>query len=143
MTFAAIDEIVFMGETVLRKVVETPPRARAISEIGIYLHDNYIDIGTPWRWNALYTSCLYYYLDFGIFGVLFLPFIFGILVRLSIKWVYQYRSFLMIVILSIVFYTLVNTFQRFFLYRMSQLLLLYVLYHYGKKKQYSNKVNKI
>ncbi len=143
MTFAAIDEIVFMGETVLRKIVETPPRARAISEIGIYLHDNYIDIGTPWRWNALYTSCLYYYLDFGIFGVLFLPFIFGILVRLSVKWVYQYRSFLMIVILSIVFYTLVNTFQRFFLYRMSQLLLLYVLYHYGKKKKYLNKVNQL
>ena len=78
-----------------------------------------------------------------IFGVLFLPFIFGILVRLSVKWVYQYRSFLMIVILSIVFYTLVNTFQRFFLYRMSQLLLLYVLYHYGKKKKYLNKVNQL
>ena len=135
MTFAAIDEITFMGETVLRKVAGgTPPRVRAISEIGTYLHDNYIDVGTPWRWNALYTSCLYYYLDFGIFGVLFLPFLFGILVRLSIKWAYQYRSFLMIVILSIVFYALVNTFQRFFLYRMSQWLLLCVLYHYGKRK---------
>lgn len=135
MTFAAIDEIIFMGETVLRKVDGTPPRARAISEIGTYLHDNYIDIGTPWRWNALYTSCLYYYLDFGMLGVLFLPFLFGILVRLSIKWVYQYKSFFMIVILSIVFYTLVNTFQRFFLYRMSQLLLLYILYRYAKKKK--------
>ena len=138
MTFASIDEIIFMGETVLRKVMKVPTRARTINEIGTYLHDNYIDIGTPWRWNALYTSCLYYYLDFGIFGVLFLPLLFGILVRFSIKLVYQYRSFLMIVILSIVFYTLVNTFQRFFLYRMSQLLLLFVLYYYGKKKKYSN-----
>lgn len=133
MTFASIDEIIFMGETIVRKVMGGTPRERAISKIGIYLHDNYIDIGTPWRWNALYTSCLYYYLDFGLMGVFFLPFVFGIIVRYLIRCIYRYKSVLYIILIAFIFYILVNTFQRFFLYRMSQLILLLALYHYGKK----------
>lgn len=133
MTFASIDEVEFMGEAILRKVAGGIPRERAISKIGSYLRDNYIDVGTPWRWNALYTSCIYYYLDFGILGVLLLPFIFGAIVRYLIRCTYRYKSVFFIILIAFVFYILVNTFQRFFLYRMSQLLLLFVLYHYGKK----------
>lgn len=133
MTFASVDEIIFVVEVILNKVMGGGTRQRAISEVGTYLHDNYIDVGTPWRWNALYTSCMYYYLDFGTIGVLLLPFIWGILVRLSIRWLYKYRSFLFLILLSIVFYTLINSFQRFFLYRMSQLLLLIGLYYFARK----------
>lgn len=135
MTFASIDEMLFMVQVILKKISGTGVLpARAINKIGTYLHENYIDVGTEWRWNALYTSCLYYYLDFGILGVLLIPFVFGIMVRLSIRWLYQYRSFVFLILLSVIFYILINTFQRFFLYRMSQILFLVGLYYFGRKK---------
>ena len=134
MTFASIDEMLFMVQVVLKKISGTGVLPeRAINKIGTYLHENYIDVGTEWRWNALYTSCLYYYLDFGILGVLLTPFVFGIMVRLSIRWLYQYRSFVFLILLSVIFYILINTFQRFFLYRMSQILFLIGLYYFGRK----------
>ena len=39
-------------------------------------------------YNALYTAVLFFYLDFGILGVIFLPFFFGMVFRYLIKLVY-------------------------------------------------------
>lgn len=134
MTFASIDELVFNIEAVIRKVTNNPPRERAIINLGNYFHENYIDIGTEWKWNALYTSCLYYYLDFGSLGVFILPFLFGMLIRFVIKKIYRYQSFWLLILLSIIFCFLLNSFQRFFMIRMSQLILMIILYYLGTRR---------
>lgn len=135
LTFASVDDLIFTAETPLRKLYGGVPRKLAINEIGQYFHDNYINIGTSWHWNALYTSCLYYYLDYGIIGVLLLPFIFGMIIRFIIKQLYKKPSVFFLIILSTIFYFLINSFQRFFFYRMSLLIFLIILYYLGKHQK--------
>lgn len=45
------------------------------------LQNEYAKIAPDRGWNYAYTSCMYYYYDFGLIGVLFLPFIFGFICK--------------------------------------------------------------
>lgn len=40
-------------------------------------------------WNYAYTSCMYYFHDMGVFGVLFIPFLFGFLTRKVVSRLYK------------------------------------------------------
>ena len=51
-----------------------------------------IDIGSGFSWNALYTVVLYFYLDFGIIGIIILPLLFGLLLKLLINKMYNKKS---------------------------------------------------
>lgn len=81
------------------------------------LQNQPIDIGLNNRWNALYTSCMYYYFDFGYLGVIVIPFIFGILLRkgLLLYWrTMTISSFLLVgfifekLVFSIIQYNFIN-----------------------------------
>ena len=50
-------------------------------EVTDYLQQNPILVGPDMTWNYAYTSCFYYYCDFGFLGIFLIPFILGILFR--------------------------------------------------------------
>lgn len=54
-------------------------------------------------WNALYTWNLFFYLDFGFLGVIFIPFFIGLIFRKTIIWLYKYRNFYSFAIVYIMF----------------------------------------
>lgn len=54
-------------------------------------------------WNGLFTWNILFYDDFGFLGIIFLNFLFGLIMRYSIKRVYKNQSFLSVVICSIFF----------------------------------------
>jgi len=70
-----------------------------INKLMPYKQELWIRTGKNSYHNALYTAVLYPYLDFGILGVIFIPFLLGLFVRSAIKKLYKYKSiFLMILV---------------------------------------------
>ena len=92
------------------------------------------------HYNALYTAALWFYLDFGILGVLFIPFILGLLVRWIIKQTYSYFSIPMLAVCFVAFYYMINSVKDFYLRSGYVLLMLIVLYIIGKKTKIRAKV---
>ncbi len=70
-----------------------------IQDLVPYKQENHISTGINSTHNALYTAVLYPYLDFGILGVIIIPFLLGLFVRSAIGKLYKYKSiFLMILV---------------------------------------------
>ena len=67
-----------------------------------FKQDEYIDIGSSY-FNALYTALFWFYLDFGICGVLLFPFLFGVIFHYSIKMLYKYNNFYMLIFVFFIF----------------------------------------
>jgi len=58
---------------------------RPISQFANLKQYTPIQISNEFSWNALYTWVLFFYLDFGIVGVIFFPFMIGLIFRKVIK----------------------------------------------------------
>ena len=68
-----------------------------------FKQEEYIDIGYSRNQNALYTSVLWYYLDFGWIGAILLPLLFGLLIRSAIKSMYRFQSLSLALLLGFFF----------------------------------------
>ncbi|NME14783.1 oligosaccharide repeat unit polymerase [Parabacteroides distasonis] len=75
------------------------------------LQNEYAKIAPDRGWNYAYTSCMYYYYDFGLIGVLFLPFIFGFIAR---KFIYQLYSNLNIYTIALFIYITICMYMSVF-----------------------------
>lgn len=65
--------------------------------------------------NALYTANLYFYCDFGLFGVIIFPFFFGRVLRLLIRKMYNTKSYLMLAVVSWCYYVAFFSVVDFFM----------------------------
>ena len=93
LTFSSVDMFVdFLTSRFLGQSVN--PSLKKIS----FKQDDVIMIGTDKSWNALYTACLFYYLDFGIIGCIVFPFLLGLLLRFLIKCLYILPTYSMLVL---------------------------------------------
>lgn len=63
--------------------------ASAYDSTTLFLQYEYIFIGPDRLWNYAYTSCIYYYFDFGYMGILILSCVLGIIVRTIIRRFYN------------------------------------------------------
>lgn len=82
---------------------------KALDKLVIIKQDDTIDIGDNTWWNALYTSLLYYYLDFGWVGIVLFPFIFGVLSRSCIKRLLNTNSLCYYIILTYIVHELLRS----------------------------------
>lgn len=131
LTFSAVEALAY---SVLGKVGITVHRY--VEDLAPLQQDNLIPIATEEQtWNALYTAVLYYYLDFGVVGVIVFPFLFGLLLRFLIKKLYAYRNVPMIILVSTLFYKAVLTIIQYGLGGHVELVVLVLLYIIGKKKK--------
>lgn len=55
------------------------------------------------QWNALFTSALIYYLDFGLIGIVFVPFFIGLLYRKLISMWYKKPTIYILGVICIAF----------------------------------------
>lgn len=76
------------------------------------LQENKIYISSDHLWNYAYTSCVYYFYDFGLLGVLIFPFLLGLIVRRIICIVYiKYNIFIISLFLFICFCMYMSVFS--------------------------------
>lgn len=109
---------------------------RPITPVVELLQTQRIDIGVSYHWNALYTSCIYYYLDFGIIGVIIIPFFIGILFRRVIKKFYDNNNVYGFILLAYIFLKLLFSIIQFNFTNYSELLFVCFLLYM------SNRTNK-
>lgn len=112
-----------------------------------YLQNEWKPCAPDHSYNYAYTGILSHYLDFGIFGVILFPAIFGFLVRVFINQLYRYNSIWSLLILNLSFYLMIQAaFSNFlqnppiFLY-LSFLLLMEILSNLRYSKFFKYKSN--
>ncbi len=100
--------------------------------------ENFISIGGDYNnWNALYTSNLFYYLDFGLFGIIALSFIMGLLFRGLIKLMYKFGTVQLFIIVNYLFFSVFCSVLDFYFRDPYVFLLFLILLFWGVKTKNS------
>ncbi len=104
LTFASLEAAVnIIGGRIGMSIVPS------IGKLADLVQDEPIDLTPEMRWNALYTSVLYYYCDAGIIGVVLFPFFFGMLLHILINRLYKkancFSAALFLMFCQIMFYS--------------------------------------
>lgn len=101
---------------------------RAIPKLATIKQDSKIEINEDFpMWNALYTSNLFFYLDFGIVGVLVFPFIFARLFSKSLSLMQHKQNVMSLVLVNYVFVNCMHSVFDFRLYNLADLVTISVL----------------
>lgn len=107
----------------------------AMNSVGELKQNYWIQLGGV-RFNALYTSCFIYYLDFGVWGVLILPFILGYIFRKTLLNLYRHNTLSLLILMSWFFWVFFRSVQDFGFYSPFDCVLIFFLYVLGKKRSY-------
>lgn len=96
--------------------------------------DHHIQIGqNQLHWNALYTANMFFYLDFGIFGVFLFPLLFGMIFRGLLNELYRCCSFYHVIVVSYIFFVVICSVMDYGFNSPYNLLFLLILYYIGKR----------
>lgn len=88
-------------------------------------------------WNYAYTSCMYYYYDFGYIGVLMFPFVLGIIVRKLIRKFYMFCNIYSIAMMIFVTFCLYMSVFSGYLHKnltIPYMIMLLILFNLNKNK---------
>ena len=110
------------------------------------LQNEGINIASDRRWNYAYTSCIYYFYDFGIIGVLLMPFFLGYIVRRFIIRLYKKSTIYDIAIFTFICYCIYMSFFSWYLHKMMVVLyfmILMILSHHKNNKQRGQATSKL
>lgn len=80
-TFGGTEYVLYT--TILQYFI--PDYERSYKKVTSYIQENRISISPDSTWNYAYTSCFYYYCDFGYIGIIMFPFVLGLSTRLIIN----------------------------------------------------------
>lgn len=100
---------------------------KALDDLVEIKQNEIITIGDD-SWNALYTSLLYYYLDFGWIGIIIIPLLFGYLFRYMIKCFYKTNSIGHFVIITYMFHEIIRAITDYTFVGVYVLILMVVLH---------------
>lgn len=107
-----------------------------IEVVAHLLQDNLIYIGLDeLYWNALFTSCMYYYFDFGIIGVLLIPLILGRLISLCVTFYFRDSNVFSLALVSFVFIKMIFSIVQYNFTPCGEFILVFLLYCLSKKKR--------
>lgn len=105
--------------------------------IGGYLQEHLITVGYGITFNFAYTALIFYYLDFGYFGILLWPFFLGIITRFLVHRFQKKPSLARLILMLFFFYaTIFATFSWIF-YKTASVVLIILLIIYQKYEQKS------
>lgn len=106
-------------------------------ELIIYKQETMIDLAPDISyWNALYTANVYYYSDFGAFGVILFPFLFGLLISWLVSKLYRYRSLAIVMILSFCMWCMMDSVLDYAFTSPYDVLTLIIMFFIGTRKKY-------
>lgn len=108
---------------------------QALPELVKIKQESWISVGTEGfyandSWNALYTCLLFFYCDFGVFGVILIPFILGSLYRKILIKYYHTGSICILFIVSYLFECSMESIMDFYIrtaYLFLNLVILYII----------------
>lgn len=100
---------------------------KALDDLVKIKQDEVIFIGDG-SWNALYTSLLFYYLDFGWLGIIIIPLFFGYISRYMIKCFYKTNSIGHFVIITYMFHEIIRAITDYTFVGVYELILMVVLH---------------
>lgn len=95
--------------------------------------DNCITVGNSRSFNALYTSVLYFYTDFGLLGVIIIPFLLGMLCRFLIKKFLIYQTFPLLILITYCYILSMFSITDFNFTTYTSLFVMVILYWLGTK----------
>ncbi len=110
-TIAGVDEIAC---GILRRI--SGIKVKSTIDIVNYTQDHPVNI-IPGKhpYNYCYTGLFYFYMDFGVFGIIFIPFLLGFVYRYYIFQFYKYNSLISFIIISLGFFMMMHSlFQNYF-----------------------------
>lgn len=137
LTLAGIENIFY---TTIGKLA---PYKRPINEFMKIKQEESINVSKDVDfWNALYTWAVFFYLDFGIVGVIVIPYLIGLLFRKLIKSFYKAPSFSYFAILNLLFIFIFLSVLDYFMILIYQVVVLGVFLYKGKKYERSISQNK-
>ena len=117
------------------------PFNQPLERLTKYKQDRYINVGQGIRFNALYTAVLYFYLDFGLFGVIVLPLLFGCICGWLIKKLLRYRNIYFLIIVNFCFILSMFSITDFNFTTYTPLLVMFVLYYFGTRAKHKNRLS--
>lgn len=123
------------------KFLELDIAARPL-ELIKFLEENWInDIGTQHDWNALYTSCIFYYIDGGSIGIFFYSLFLGVLYGLLIKTMYKSGSVLIFSLVCFVFICMLKSLLKMEIINGFTFFVIIIMYFIGTQNKiaYGNK----
>lgn len=135
LTFSGILSLVNMITKRLGFPIKEP-----LYDLMPYKQEKYILVGNQQTHNALYTAMIYPYLDFGIFGIIFIPFLLGLFVRWIIKQLYKYRSLPLVILANQCYIMcLFSTMEFRGIAMFSTTTTIIILYLWGTNRPYKSK----
>lgn len=108
---------------------------KSADELIVYKQETMIDLAPDINyWNALYTANVYYYSDFGVFGVILFPFLYGLLISWLLSKVYKYRSLPLVMILSFCMWCMMDSVLDYAFTSPYDVLTFIIMYFIGTRK---------
>lgn len=100
---------------------------RSLPEFAEIKQENKIQISdTTISWNALYTAIIFFYLDFGLFGVILFPIFFGYLFVEVLSCLRRTHSILGLVLSNFIFLQMMHSIFDFVIYDWTDFVILFV-----------------
>lgn len=112
---------------------------RPIGKYTNVVQKNYISIGDDENWNALYTWCNYFYCDMGLVGIIIFPFIWGGIMRKTIKYYYKTYNLFSGALLLYMYIALILSVTRYPAVSVSFLIVVTLFIILGKRVARNNK----
>lgn len=103
--------------------------------------NDYIWVGSSIRFNALYTAVLFFYTDFGVVGVIFIPFLLGLLSRFFIKSFLRFQTLPLLMLITYCYILILFSITDFNFTTYTSLFMVIILYWLGTKKSRNRKVS--
>lgn len=128
-TGGGVVQLIYIISNKLGMPFESP-----LQRLAYYKQEQYINVGPDLRFNALYTAVLFFYLDFGVFGVIFLPFIFGLICSWLICKFVKLQNVFFLIIVNYCFILTMFSITDYNLATYSPIVTLLLLFYLGKKK---------
>lgn len=135
LTVSSIIRFVASPMRIIGVKIEDP-----VSKITPLKQDEHIVFGDAISFNALYTSLLVYYCDLGVFGVIFIPFILGLLYRRIIVLFYKKQTLPLLMLIVWLFYATIRSVMDYPFYTPSDIPLIIILLVLGSTGRNKNSV---
>lgn len=108
------------------------PEYKTANDVVIsYVQDNYFNISPTSQANFAYTGIFYHYLDFGIIGVVILPFLFGLFFRTIIFSLYQQTNLALLALIGFLYFIMMYSVFSCYLIKPWVTFYIPILLYYG------------
>jgi oligosaccharide repeat unit polymerase len=136
-TFAGLD--LYISNAIKKTIIPTHKTANDV--VINYIQENYFPISSSEDANFAYTGIFFHYLDFGILGVIFLPFIFGYIFRYFVFIFYIRQNLPILALLGFMYFMMMYSIFTCYLIKPWVTFYIPILIYWARKLYKQNNYN--